>query len=365
VTNLRSEDWSVHPSFVTNGPTSPVVLLVDDFGLTQLAGIPAVAWQTPWSELGNVELVRFPHQMALFATVGDVRYCWRHRELYDYEAIRDVVLEHGGTVTHRRRRAGVLVIVAVVVLASFAGGIASWLNRGNGAAKELVDAKAVNLTLKDLPSSWYVTSNSVLNGLVPPAGQVYTSTTTSTTLPAKNSAFSIAAGVFQSCLGVTNAKDRVYGPAGQQADFQVSSPVFTTNSLGGIEVASTSQYYKTTTMVKKDTREMSMKNFGECITDSSSALILSGLGVKNGGTPGATNWQPATFTKGWTRGGVVAITVPNVTSRLQLVQAVITKGHYEITLSALVGSFTKAKPTLNALVNTLLSRTVTSSSKAV
>ena len=363
MTNLRSEDWSVRPSFVENGPTSPVVLLVDDDGLTQLAGIPPVAWQTPWSELTNLELVRFAHQMALFATVGDVRYCWRHRELNDFEAVRTVVLEHGGTVTHHRRRAGVLAIVAVVVLATFAGGIAAWFNRGNGAAKELAATKAVNLTLKDLPSSWYSTSSSVLNDLVPPSGQVFTSTTT--TAPAKNSAFSVAAGVFQTCLGVTNKNDRVYGLAGQQADYQVSSPIFTTNSLGGIEVASTSQYYRTTTMVQKDTREMSMKNFGECMVDSSAALILSGLGVKNGGTPGATNWTPVTFTKGWTRGGLVTINVPGVTSKLELVEAVITRGHYEITLSALVGSFSEAKGTLNNLINTLLSRTTTSSSTAV
>ena len=364
MTTLRSEDWSVRPSFETNGPTSPIVLIADDVGLTQLAGIPPVVWQTRWSELTNLELVRFAHQMALFATVGDVRYCWRHRELNDFEAVRTIVLEHGGTVTHRRRRAGVLAIVAAVLVAMFAGGLAALLNRGNGAATELADVKAANLTLKDLPSSWYSTTNSILNDLVPPSGQVFTSTTT-TSAPAKNSAFTVAAGVFQTCLGVTNKYDRVYGLAGQQADYQVSSPVFTTNSLGGLEVASTSQYYKTTSMVQRDTREMSMKNFGECMVDSSAALILSGLGQTNAGTPGATNWTPVTFTKGWTRGGVVTLSVPGVTSKLQLVEAVITKGHYEITLSALVGSFAKAKFTLNDLVNTLLSRTTTSSSKAV
>ena len=361
MTNLRSEDWSVRPSFVPNGPTSPVVLLADDVGLTQLAGIPAVAWQTPWSELTNVELVRFAHQMALFGTVGGIRYCWRHRDLTDYEAMRTVVLEHGGTVTYRRRRAGV---VAVVVLATLAGGIASWFNSDNGAAKELAAAKAVNLTQKDVPSSWYATSSSVLNDLVPPGGTVYTSTPT-TTAPAKTSSVAIAAGVFQTCLGVTNPNDRVYGAAGQQADDQVSSPVFTTNSLGGIEVASTSQYYNTTTMVAKDTKEMSMKNFGECLVDSSAALILSGAKVTNAGTPGATNWAPDTFTKGWSRGGVVGISIPGAGSKLQFVEVVMTSGHYEITLSALVGSFTKAKGTLTNLADTLLSRTKSSSSTAV
>ena len=40
MTSLRSEEWAVRPPFVENGPTSPVTLLMDDAGLTQLAGIP-------------------------------------------------------------------------------------------------------------------------------------------------------------------------------------------------------------------------------------------------------------------------------------------------------------------------------------
>jgi hypothetical protein len=44
---------------------------------------------------------------------------------------------------------------------------------------------------------------------------------------------------------------------------------------------------------------------------------------------------------------------------------IITKGHYEITLSALVGSFAKSQSLLANIVNTLLSRTSTSTSKVV
>lgn len=363
MTTLRSEDWSVRPSFVPNGPTSPVALLIDDTTLTQLTGIPPVAWQTPWSELSNIELVRFSSQMALFATVGDIRYCWRHRELTDFEAMRAVVLEHGGVVTHRRRRVGVFVVVGAVLVASFAGGIAAWFTRGNPDAQELADAKSINLTLADLPSGWYTSSTSILSYLVPPGGEVYTSTTT--TAPPKNSSFDKAAALFQSCLGVSNAKDRVYGAAGQVPDYQVSSPIFNTNSLGGIELASTAQYYRTTTMVSRDTAEMMMSNFGSCFVTSSAAIILSGYGLTNPASNAATNWRPTTFLKGWTRGGVVALSVPGVTSKLQLVMAVMTSGHDEVTLSALVGSFTKAQGFLSNLVNTLLSRMTSSTSKVV
>lgn len=362
MTNIRSEDWAVRPSFVPNGPTSPVVLLTDDTGLTQLAGIPAVAWQTPWSEISTIELVRLHRQMALFATIGGVRYCWRNRETTDFDLMRTVVLEHGGVVTQRRRRAGVYAVVAVVVIASFAGGIAAWFNRTSGGSQELADARNVNLTAKDLPG-WPKASTNPLSFLVPPSDQVFTSTTTTT--PAKpNAGFLDAAKLFQSCLGVSNASDRVYGAAGQQPDYQVSSPIFFTNSLGGIEVASTTQYYQTTTMVNKDTSEMSKSKFGTCFAESSAALILSGYSQPTPTTFTASTWQPVTFTKGFSRGGVVTLTVPQLPTPVHLVMVIITHGHYEVTLSALVGSFAKAKSELSDLANTLLARTTNSSAEA-
>jgi hypothetical protein len=363
VTNIRSEDWAVRPSFVPNGPTSPVVLLTDDTGLTQLAGIPAVAWQTPWSEISNIELVRLHHQLALFATIGGVRYCWRNRELTDFDQVRTIVLEHGGVITQRRRRAGIFAVVAVVVIASFAGGIAAWFNRSSGGAQQLADARAVNLTVKDLPEGWTKTAQTALSYLVPPSNQVFTSTTT--TAPSKpNTGFVAAAKLFQTCIGVTNARDRVYGAAGQQPNYQVSSPIFVTNSLDGIEVASTTQYYQTTNMVEKDTAEMSKSNFGTCFAESSAALILSGYSQPTPTKFTASNWQPDTFTKGFSRGGVVTITIPVLSKPVQLVMVMITHGHYEVTLSALVGSFSKAKSVLGTIANTLLARETNSTAEA-
>lgn len=356
---MRSEDWAVRPPFVANGPTSPVVLLSDDAALTQLAGIPAVAWQTPWSEISNLELVRLHHQMALFATIGGVRYCWRNRELTDLDTVRAVVLEHGGVVTQRRRRTGILAVVAIVVLASFAGGIAAWFNRSSTGAQELADARKVNLTLKDLPTGWFKASDTVLSALVAPPSKVFTSTTT--TEPAKDDAiFLKAASLFQSCIGVSNARDRVYGAAGQQPNYQVSSPVFTTDAEGGIELASTTQYYQTTTMVRRDTAEMSKKNFGVCFAESSASLIYSVNELATPKTFTASNWHPITFAKGWSRGGETTMILPALAQPVQLVQVVITHGHYEVTLSALVGSFGKAKGELGEVVNTLLAR-ITSS----
>src|ERR1019366_15646 len=125
----------------------------------------------------------------------------------------------------------------------------------------------------------------------------------------------------------------------------------------------TAQYYRTTSMVRRDTVEMARANFGLCFASSSSAIILSGYGLSNSAGNVATNWRPTTFLHEWSRGGVVAISVPGVTSKLQLVMAIMTNGHYEVTLSALVGSFAKAQSFLSSLVNTLLSRMTSSTSQ--
>jgi hypothetical protein len=72
-----------------------------------------------------------------------------------------------------------------------------------------------------------------------------------------------------------------------------------------------------------------------------------------------------TFAKGWRRGGVVSLTVPGVESKLQLVEVVLTHGHYEVTLDAVVESFAKSQSLLANAVNTLLSRMTSSTSTSV
>jgi hypothetical protein len=361
---LRSSGWTVRPSFVANGPTTDVTLLSDDAGLTQLAGEPAVAWQTPWAELGNLQLIRFARGIALFATANGVRYCWRSREVGEYEAWRTIVLEHGGTVARHRRRAGAFALAVVVLLAGLAGGFGSWLYSRTSATKELADAKSINLTMKDLPTGWFVTTSSLLDYLFPPYGQVDTSTTTPVKPLPASSEFARAAALFQSCVGVSNARDRVFGASGQQPDYQVSSRVFSSPAYGGIQVASTSQYYKTTTMVDHDVAEMSRPKFGSCFVSSNVALVKAGLHVKIPTSNVGTTFRPRTFVKGWVRGGEAPLSLSNTSGTLHLVIVVVSSGHYEVTLGALVDQWPKSKSFIASLAGTLLSRTVSSSSAA-
>lgn len=353
----RSEGWTVHPSFVPNGPTTPVVLMWDDVGLTQLAGESPVAWQTPWAEFSNLQLVRFSKGMALFATTNGVRYCWRRGDLNDFEALREVVLAQDGQIELRRRRAGILVVAVVVLAASLAGGIGALVNSGSSKSTELVDAKAINLTLKDLPAQWSAYPSTVvtpLSAIFPPSTQVVTSSTTPTTAPPKKSIWSRVSSLFQRCLGVSSAKDRVFGAAGQMPDYQVTSKVFS-SPLGEYELASTSQYYATTTMVRRDTAEMSRSNFGSCFTTSNVALLKAAYGDAIPTKDEAVQWRPVTFVRGWSRGGVTSVTLPGLRP-LHLVMVVATAGHYEVTLGALVAQWPGSASFLANLVNTLLSR---------
>lgn len=356
MTTFRSDGWVVRPSFVPHGATSPITLLGDEHGLTQLSGTPEVAWQTPWSELSSLQLVRFARGMSLFATVDGVRYCWRNASRRDYDDVSNVVAQHGGQLMRQKRRAGVIAVAAVVLLASLAGGIGAFVAR-HATNQELINTKAVNLTLNDFPKGWYTTNGSFLGYIFPPAKDVITSTTT--TAPPKNSAWTKVATEFQHCLGVTNQRDRVYGGAGQQPDYQVSSPVFASSTDGGVEVADLTQYYRTTTMVAKDTAEMSMQQFGGCLVASNASLILSQYKSNVPKVPEGANWRPVTYARGWARGGVTVLSEPGVASALHLVLVVATSGHYEVTLGALVEKWPATEALLANLVNTLKSRITT------
>jgi hypothetical protein len=365
-TPVRSEGWTVRPSFVPHGAVAPVTLLMDDEALTQLAGDPSVAWQTPWSELSNIQIVRFTRSLALFATAAGVRYCWRNPSRADFEALRSIVVAHGGVVARHRRRAGLYSVAVIVLIAALAGAIGSWIFHSSSGASEIAAARHVNLTLKDLPTGWFVAPSldaTPLTDGFPTPGSVdnLTKPTKKTkTAPVLTTIFAN----FADCLGVTPAHDRVYGAAGQQPDYQVTSRVFASTSFGGIEALTTTQYYRTTSMVHRDTVEMSKKNFGSCFVTSNVAIDRALNSVKLPTSNVGVNFRPATFLRGWSRGGEAVLTLPNAgSSHLVLVEA--TSGHYEMTLGVLVDKWPSSETFVSNLTSTVLSRMVSSTSKTV
>lgn len=369
---LCSTGWSVVPSFTPHAPTSDLTLLFDEVGLTQLAGDPPVAWQTPWAEMADVEVVRAQRSVTVAATVGGVRYTWTTKDVRDADQVCAFVTQHAGGVERRRRSRGALVAVAVIVLvASLAGAIGAWINGSTTSVNELAMARSINLSQKDLPDAFAPLADatvSPLSAIFPAANQVITSTTkapVTTTTTKSDLVFTQAATLFQNCLGVSAQRDRVYGQAGQQPDVQVSSKIYSAATYGGIEVASTSQYYATTTMVRRDTKEMSHPDFGSCFTTSNAAIILSAFAKPQPTSNIATNWQPLTFVKGWSRGGVAAVDLPYGIGSLHLVMVVMTSEHYEVTLGVLVNHWSDAQVFTSNLVDTMLARMTSDSARAV
>jgi hypothetical protein len=156
---------------------------------------------------------------------------------------------------------------------------------------------------------------------------------------------------------VSYAKDREFGRAGQEPDYQVSSDIFESQAYGGIQVGTTAQYYRTTAMVAKDTAQMRLTNFGSCFATVNAAMVDLAAGVTLPTSNEGTNYRPLTFIKGFVRGGTVS-----VGTNLTLVVEVLTQGHYEVTLGALVVDWPKAKGFLSNLTSTLLARMGSSSS---
>jgi hypothetical protein len=118
-------------------------------------------------------------------------------------------------------------------------------------------------------------------------------------------------------------------------------------------------------MVHRDTAEMSRANFGSCFVTSNVALVRAVIGAKVPTTDIGTSFRPATFLRGWSRGGQATMTLPNVPGTPHLIMVVITGGHYEVTLGVLVNQWPKSETLVSNLTSTLLSRIVSSTSKPV
>lgn len=363
---LRSDGWTVRPSFSPHAPTEPVTMLFDDAGFTQLAGDPAVAWQTPWSEVAHLRLMRRRRGATMVAMVAGVVYQWRRvtpLSRTQLEELRAVLVRHGGLELPRSRRNAAVAVASLVILASFGGYFGS-LFVGAGRSSTLSALAAVNLSPRDVPGTWSASSSSStseLGTILPAPGQVIT-LNPSTTMPAQDTSFALAASHFQRCLGVASVDDRIYGLAGQSPSLQVSSPVFSSSNFGGIQVESTAQYYDSLVNVASDVAEMSRPAFGRCFAESNADMMI---GRSSSATPDLTNgvnYRARTFTKGWASGGAVAVTLPVIgVAHANLVIIVEAAGHYEVTLAALVIDLAAARPTVDNLANALLAR-VTSTS---
>jgi hypothetical protein len=368
VSALRSDGWIVRPSFAPHGPTAPVAILLDDVGFTQLTGAPAVAWQTPWSEITHLRLVRRRTGVTIIAVISNVLYQWRRVEPASRAQIDElaaVLGAHGAREMPRSRRNSALAVAVLVSLASFGGYFGALFSPASSPAT-LSALERVNITALDVSGTWAsstASSTSELNTIMSTPGQVlYTNPSTSTTIPAQDSTASLAAVHFQKCLGVTNVVDRVYGLASQYPVYEVSSPVFSSNDFGGIQVESFAQYYDSTQGVAADVAEMSRSSFGRCFAQSNADLMIGHSAAATPDLITGANFAAHTFAKGWVRAGTIEVALPVIgIAHDRLVMIAEAAGHYEAYLAVLVVNLAPARATIDNLANAMLLR-VTSTS---
>ncbi len=336
MSTLTTGGWRVEPAFVEGAPTSPVTLMSDESGLTQLAGDQPTAWQIPWSVMSTLRVFTFRRRYELVATVGGRIYRWRRSDNEGREAWIDVWRRHGGVVRASRGRVtSPLLVMALVLLAA---GSSAWVARPTRATYTRAESGALAALLSpgDLGSSWSTTNTSQLINLVGTAGLVNDPATSPPLTGVAALAETAGARAFQKCLPVTNSADRIYGAAGQYPAAQVTSPVYTNTADGGVQVAAVAQYYASTAMVAADTREMARADFGSCFAESQAVLLRTVVAGPSGVTT-ALEHNPTTVAGVFVRGGVAPANLSSIgVSPLSLVVDVITHQHVEVSVVALV-----------------------------
>jgi len=356
VSPLRLEGWRVRPSFTANGPTQPVTLLIDEDTLTQLAGVDVVAWQTPWSALTNVRVAQRWGTTFLSAHVDGRTFVWRTRTRGALALLLPFVERAGGRRVADRYWIATSVAGVLVAVSCFVGYLGY---RTNGSSPLVRALRAVNLTFRDLPGSWNASTSSILQGLQGTPLQVETTNfSTTTTLPTLTSPYGKIIHQFQQCLGVSSQRDRMFGVAAQSPLYQVSSRIFTSSVDGGVQVASTTQYYPHVSWVTHDTAEMRRSGFGGCLANTDAELAAyspsAPVTVTNG-----RSVIVRTFAQGFHVAGVASFPAPGVSQLLgtptqSLFSLVATSGHYEVTMFVLANDWKAAQPLAATLANVVV-----------
>ena len=364
MTSVRSAGWRVEPAFIEGTPTEPVTLLSDEQGMTQLAGEGPTAWQIPWEQVKDPRIFLSRGSYELRATIAGRTFRWRRSDNVDREEWLSLWRARGARVhTRRRTTLAPLLVMALILVATGSGGLLARTTTVHytRAARGALDAL---LSPADLGTSWSTTNTSQLINLVGTPGVISNPAAAPALTGVSAIAEAAAARSFQTCLHVANASDRIYGAAGQYPAAQVTSPVYTNTADGGIQIASVSQYYATTAMVAADTREMSTRGFGRCFA-ASQAVLLRTVVAGPAGPIAALEHDPTSVPGVFVRGAVAPANLSSIgISHLSLVVDVITHGHLEISVVALVAS-PNGVPVVDRAVEAEVARLVAPSALSV
>ncbi len=355
--------------FSADPPAGPqrvreVSLAIDDEGLHEWSEAGEETRLIPLGALGDwrVELSR---RWFMSAEVGGITVRWTAADAASYDEFTEDLRRYGADIRRPRRGLRTLTFVtgAALILASIGTFVAYAFRGSSTPATPVVTSAtvgAVNLRAIDLPSGWSAVGQSYLSYIAGSANQVVTPHTKFPPLTgASKQVWDDASANFQSCMHTTAHKDRMFGSSGQQPALQVTGETFGSTSFGGGEQVSLTQYYATTTMVRRDLREYRAPQFGRC-WGIANAQILLGFLNNNASyamtTPPVTSWHVERRRDVFLRTSVVTVALPGGTTPYYLATAFAARGHYEVNYFALVGNWTQAQATVDAGLNAVLSR---------
>ncbi len=273
-----------------HGPLSAGALLnlvVDAGGITLHGGEPVTAWQIPFSAMSMMAATTHGHDVEVagwvsgeYLALGFPRQALEGGTPDDLEAL---VAAGTGRVAlgaeispPRSMRIWLLaalgmvavaigVVVAVVLSSSSPSPV-------KATAQDKALAGSKNLVRSDVPSEWGTDDPTT----APLAGLLGSARTSSTPSAASKKAYKTVIAGFQSCMGETNATDRVFGAAGVTPLVQVpSAPFGRVTSTSYIEAGSVTQRYASAKSVAADLAQMKSPKFPTCFAQAIGRLVMS------------------------------------------------------------------------------------------
>jgi hypothetical protein len=181
----------------------------------------------------------------------------------------------GVTRTRAPTAAWLLIGLGVVVLA---GGVALAIALSTGttspataSAEDRAKAGSVNLVRGDVPEAWGQDSTAT----APLAGLLGTAPA-STPTAADKKAYRTVVAEYQSCMGETDAVDRVFGAAGVSPLAQIpSAPYGLVTSSSYVEAGTVTQIYATSGEVASDLTQIRSSRFPTCFGQAIGRFILT------------------------------------------------------------------------------------------
>ena len=261
-----------------------VTLRVNPSGITLLGGEPPTAWQIPFAAVSEPRCRAHRDELEVAGWVAGtllmITFPVAAAEGIGAEGVDALLARSCGRLDEspsdrRPRRRWVLLAIAVVALAGAAAVMASQLvtdHARRSAAADRVAAAAMNLRGRDLPSGWAPDhlSTSPLGGFLQTGGSG-----TQTAAQKRVSAIVIAG--YQHCMGISNARDRVFGAAGITPPVEVGGiPYAMVQSAAVTEVGTVTQRYASASDVAADRVQISSSAFPTCFAEALGRLATAG-----------------------------------------------------------------------------------------